>query len=92
MRVDIYSKPACSLCEEAISVVERVRARIPFFLAVVDIRQSPELFDVWRYDIPVVLINGHFAFKHRVDEAVLEARLKEALGGTSVAPSGDQGE
>ena len=92
MRVDIYSKPACSLCEEAIAVVERVRARIPFFLAVTDIRQSPELFDRWRYDIPVVLIDGAFAFKHRVSEAELEAKLREAQGGTPVALSGDRSE
>lgn len=92
MRVDIYSKPACSLCEEAIATVERVRARIPFFLAIVDIRQSPELFDTWRYEIPVVLINGHPAFKHRVDEAELEVRLRRAMAGTSVAVSGDRDE
>jgi glutaredoxin len=90
MRVDIYSKPACSLCEEAVAVVERVRARIPFFLAVVDIRQSPELFERWRYDIPVVLINGQFAFMHRVEEAALEARLREALRGTGVAKTPGQ--
>lgn len=92
MRVDIYSKPACPLCDKALAVVERVRARIPFFLAVTDIRQSPELFATWRYDIPVVLINGQFAFKHRVAEADLEARLREAMAGTPVAPSGDRSE
>lgn len=92
MRVDIYSKPACSLCEEAIAAVERVQARIPFYLAVVDIRQSPELFDAWRYDIPVVLINGQPVFKHRVDEARLEALIQEAARGTPVADSGGQGE
>ncbi|XXF75272.1 glutaredoxin family protein [Myxococcaceae bacterium GXIMD 01537] len=92
MRVDIYSKPACSLCEKAVDAVERARARIPFFLAVVDIRQSPELFEKWRYDIPVVFIDGEFAFKHRVDEAELEAKLRQTMDGTSVAKSGDRDE
>ena len=92
MRVDIYSKPACSLCEEAVAVVERVRARIPFFLAVVDIRQSPELFATWRYDIPVVLIDGEVAFKHRVDPALFEARIRGGQGGTRVAQISAQDE
>ncbi len=92
MRVDIYSKPACSLCDEALAVLERVQARIPFDLRVIDIRQSPTLFEAHRYDIPVVFIDGEFAFKHRLDEAELETRLRQAPRGTSVAHSGDQNE
>jgi hypothetical protein len=85
MRVDIYSKPRCSLCEEALAVVEGVRARLPFDLFVSDILQSPELFEAWRYDIPVVLIEGVPVFKHRVDAGVLEKRLREVMTGTPIA-------
>lgn len=85
MRVDIYSKPSCSLCEKALAVVEQVRARVPFELYITDIRQSPELFETWRNDIPVVLIEGMPVFKHRVDAEVLEARLRGVMNGTPIA-------
>ncbi|RKH06308.1 glutaredoxin family protein [Corallococcus praedator] len=85
MRVDIYSKPRCSLCEKARAVVEEVRTRLPFELYVTDILQSPDLFETWRYDIPVVLIDGVPAFKHRVEPEVLEARLREVMNGTPIA-------
>ncbi len=39
----------------------------------------------WRYDIPVVLIDDELAFKHRVDEAALEAWLLRGKDGTRVA-------
>jgi hypothetical protein len=85
MKVDIYSKPSCSLCDEAISVIERVRARIPFELRIISILEDPAGMMAWRYDIPVVLIDGQFAFKHRVDEESFEARLRSVQSGTEVA-------
>jgi Glutaredoxin-like domain (DUF836) len=85
MKVDIYSKPSCSLCDEAITVIERVRARIPFELRIISILEDPAGMMAWRYDIPVVLIDGQFAFKHRVDEEAFEARLRSVQSGTEVA-------
>ncbi|XHF26822.1 glutaredoxin family protein [Corallococcus exercitus] len=85
MRVDIYSKPRCSLCVKALAVVEEVQGRLPFELYVTDILQSPDLFEAWRYDIPVVLIEGVPAFKHRVDAEALEARIREVMNGIPIA-------
>ena len=87
MIVRIYSKPHCCLCDEAKAVLERVRERIPFELVEEDIRASPEAFAAWRYDIPVVIVDGHPAFKLRLEEAEVEEYLRRVIGGTSVAPS-----
>ncbi len=92
MKVDIYSKPNCSLCDEAIDVVERVRARIPFELRIISILEDPAGMMAWRYDIPVVLIDGELAFKHRVDPAAFEARIRGGQGGTRVAQISAQDE
>ncbi|HYH98324.1 glutaredoxin family protein [Hyalangium sp.] len=92
MKVDIYSKPSCSLCDEAIDVVERVRARIPFELRIISILEDPAAMMAWRYDIPVVVIDGELAFKHRVDEGALEARIQNGQGGTRVAQNHAQDE
>ena len=76
MLVEIYSKPDCPLCDEAKEVLREVQARCPFTLREVNIESDPELFDRYRYDIPVVFVDGNKAFKHRVDARALEARLK----------------
>ncbi|MFL5320450.1 MAG: glutaredoxin family protein [Myxococcaceae bacterium] len=81
-RVVIYSKQNCGLCEEARRVVENVRERVPFELSVVDITTlSHELLLRFRYDIPVISVDGVERFKHRVDEQAFEAFVR----GTSVA-------
>lgn len=92
MIVRLYSKPNCCLCDQAKEVLERVRERIPFELVEEDIRADPSLFAAWRYEIPVVIIDGRDTFKLRLDEAEVEACLRRAKGGTSVAPSSDHGE
>ena len=90
MVVTIYSKAGCALCDEAKATIERVQQRIPFVLSEVDIAADPALLAAHRYDIPVVFIDGHKAFKHHVDEALLEARLRRVLAGTGVAQSTDR--
>jgi glutaredoxin len=73
--VEIYSKPACSLCETALSTLRAVRRRIPFDLVERDVRDDAALAERWRYDIPVVCIDGVVAFRGRVTEDDLERRL-----------------
>ncbi|WP_338865803.1 glutaredoxin family protein [Myxococcus stipitatus] len=85
MRVEIYSKPKCSLCDKAADIAEAVRARIPFELRLISILEDPALLERWRYEIPVVVINGVTAFTLRFTEAELEARLREVQGGMLVA-------
>lgn len=76
MIVEIYSKSQCSLCDEAKEVLAEVRRRIPFDLREVDITQDPALFEEYRYDIPVVFVNGRKAFKHHLDAKAVEQRLR----------------
>ena len=89
MRVEIYSKPDCPLCEEAKRVLRQVQSRIPFQLIEINIEEDRTRFEAFRYEIPVIFIDGRKAFKHRLGAEELENRLKRALG-TSVAPMGDE--
>jgi len=79
MIVEIYSKPQCPLCDEAKEVLARVRRRISFELKEVDITGDAALFQLHRYDIPVVFVNGRKAFKHHLDEQAVEDRLRREL-------------
>jgi len=55
VRLTLYSKPGCHLCEEAKAKVERMRAR-GFDLTVEerDISADPDLFERYRNVIPVI--------------------------------------
>jgi glutaredoxin len=75
--VEIYSKPDCSLCEAALRTLNSVRQRIPFDLVEHDVRQDAVLAERWRYDIPVVCVDGEVAFLGRVPEAQFELRLAQ---------------
>jgi glutaredoxin len=74
----LYTKPDCPLCDEARSALERVRARVPFDLAVLDISADPGLSARYGERIPVVLVDGAQAYEYVVDEGELEARLGTA--------------
>lgn len=75
-RVRFYTKPDCELCEHALEVVTRARRRAAFELEQVDITADPELFERYRYRIPVVEIDGEEAFELTVREDRLLARLR----------------
>ena len=92
MIVRLYSKPNCCLCDQAKEVLERVRERIPFELVEEDIRADPAIFAAYRYDIPVVIIDGRDTFKLRLEESEVEACLRRATNGTPVAHSGEHEE
>jgi glutaredoxin len=78
IRVQIYGKADCGLCDEAKAVLHRVRSEIPFELEEIDVETDEALRARYGLEIPVVMIDGRKAFKARVDEATLRARLKRA--------------
>ncbi|HEX3560303.1 MAG TPA: glutaredoxin family protein [Pyrinomonadaceae bacterium] len=64
--VIFYTKPGCHLCEDALSEIERADCRGLFTFEEVNILADPELQRRYATEIPVVLINGTHAFKHRL--------------------------
>ena len=75
-RVTLYTRAGCCLCDEARTVLERVRARHPFALHEVDIESDDSLHRRYLERIPVVAVDGAEAFDLEVDEAALVARLE----------------
>ena len=75
MKVSLYGKADCCLCDEAKEVIARVQRRVAFDLELIDIAADAELLARHGEEIPVVFIDGRKAFKYRVDEDELVARL-----------------
>ena len=65
-RVIIYSRPGCHLCDEARQAIEAAECLDEYTLDEINIESDPDLLRRYRYDIPVITINGVEAFKHRL--------------------------
>ena len=74
----LYTKPDCTLCDEARAALDRVRERVPFDLEVLDISADAQLAARFGERIPVVFVDGEQAAEFVVDERELEGRLAAA--------------
>jgi len=77
IRIEIYSRPGCHLCDDAKAVIEPFARRYSIDLIVTDVDTDEELRQAYGSEIPVVMINGKEAFRHRVNSPALERKLKE---------------
>ena len=73
--VTLYTRPGCHLCEEALDVLERVRADVPFELSERNIEADDALLRAYLERIPVVAIDGRERFELIVEEPALRAAL-----------------
>ncbi len=74
-KVTLYGKADCCLCDEAMEVLHKVDAFVPFDLEKIDISGKPELLAEFGLKIPVIFVDGVQAFKYRVNEGRLLALL-----------------
>ncbi len=65
-QVILYTRPDCPLCEKAKAVIEAANCPDLYALEEVNIESEPTLLDRYRYEIPVIVINGVEAFRHRL--------------------------
>jgi glutaredoxin len=77
IRVEIYSRPGCHLCDEAKEVIDRAASRHRLDVRVLNVEDNPEWEAQYGTEIPVVFIEGRKAFKYHVDATQLERKLKE---------------
>ncbi|PYS72945.1 MAG: hypothetical protein DMF69_06245 [Acidobacteria bacterium] len=76
--VIVYSRPGCHLCDEAKEAIAGAGCSDDFVLEEINIETSRELLLNYQFDIPVVLIDGVEAFRHRVDVE----RFRDLIGGS----------
>ena len=64
--VIIYSRPGCHLCEEAKAAIAQAGCTDQFTLEEINIESDNELLIKYKYDIPVITIDGLETFIHRL--------------------------
>jgi glutaredoxin len=70
-KVTFYTKMGCHLCDEARDMLDEIAEQVPFNLREIDIRGNPALFDLYRYRIPVILIDDKVAAEGRIEYSKL---------------------
>ena len=77
MRVTLYSKPGCHLCDDAVAVLKQIQRRHPHTLEIVDISNDAQLMQLYAERIPVLDVDGGI-YAAPLDRAVIERALAEA--------------
>jgi len=75
VKVTLYGRPGCHLCDEARVALQRVQSRTPFELEEVDIETDDELHKRYLERIPVITLDGEHLFDFEVDEQALQQRI-----------------
>jgi glutaredoxin len=75
VKLTLYGKAGCCLCDEAREAVEEVRAELGFDVEHVDVSLDTRLHREYGERIPVVDIDGEEALELGFDAAALRERL-----------------
>ncbi len=78
VRLTLYTKAECSLCEEMVAAVAAVGAEMPLQVTALDIAGDPELLRRFGQEVPVLFVDGRKAFKYRVTVGSLRRRIWRA--------------
>jgi glutaredoxin len=78
LKVVLYTKMDCGLCEDAEAMLRRVRRRIAFDLERVFIDNGSELLELYGDRVPIVTVDGKEVASAPVDEASLVTALSNA--------------
>ena len=78
VRVVIYSKPECHLCDEAKAAIQAAGCDGEYALEEINIETDPVLLDRYRVHIPVITIDGVEAFRNQVSSEEFRKALRAA--------------
>jgi glutaredoxin len=78
--VIVYSRPGCHLCEDAKAAILSAGCSDEFVLEEINIESDEELLRKYKYDIPVIMIDGAEVFIHRVDSDEFVTRIRRISG------------
>ena len=73
--VIIYSRPGCHLCDDAKAAILSAGCSDQFVLEEINIESSDELLNKYKYDIPVITIDGVESFIHRVSSREFREKI-----------------
>src|SRR2546427_117316 len=78
MKVTLYTRMGCHLCDDAKRAIQDARRRAAFDYEEFDIDSDPELQRLYNEEVPVIAIDGRKAFKYHVTARLtLAVKIRE---------------
>jgi glutaredoxin len=78
IRVTLYTRPGCHLCEDAHRLLMEQRPRFHLVLECINVDEQVELTARYGECVPVVVVNGTERFRGRVNAALLTRLLSRS--------------
>ena len=72
----LLTKNNCELCDIAKDIILKIKSNIPFHFQQKYIDTDSELFEKYKFKIPVILIDGEEKFFGRISEKLIKAELQ----------------
>jgi glutaredoxin len=77
LSIKFYTKPKCSLCDEVRLFLNRLKKDFPMEIKEVNILDDPDLYERYKYEIPVLLFPDKFQVSGRIDQKQLKEKLDQ---------------
>jgi len=89
--VTLFTKHQCTLCDKVKEVLAEVREEAPHGLDQVDITDpgNEKWWDKYKYDIPVLHVQGRYWAKHRLSPEEALSAIADASEGTFEERNGE---
>lgn len=89
--ITLFTKEGCTLCDSAKDVLSGLRSTVPHSLRAVDITDADQTsyWDMYKYDIPVLHINGMYWAKHQISVGQAIEAMTAAQNGDFKSPPGE---
>jgi len=76
-KVLLYKKEDCKLCDEAESILAKLKKEKRFFFEKITLEANTDLFERFGNKVPVVFINDKLVFEFKLDEAAFLRKIAE---------------
>lgn len=78
MRINFYYKPDCWFCDQAEEMLNGLRDKYALEINKIDITQDDELYELYRFDIPVIEFPDGTVLSGRIRKKELIEKLTQA--------------
>jgi len=77
IKVLLYKKEDCKLCDEAEAILEKLKKEKKFFLERITLDPNTDIFERYGNKVPVVFINNKIVSEFKLDEASFLRKLAD---------------
>lgn len=76
LQITFYTKPNCSLCEEAEELLEEMKDLFGFSIFKVNIIKNMSTYEKYKNQIPVIDLGGRYYFSGKISRKELKQKIR----------------